>query len=261
MAIPNSALAQDFRLDNKVAFVTGASKGIGLAMGRTLGQAGATVVISSRKQDAIEEAASTLRAEGLDTHGLVCHMGDADSINNALQTTVDQHGGVDIVINNAATNPYYGPLRDAGDEVFDKIMGVNVKGPFQLCRAAHPLMKARGGGSIINVSSVEALKPDPNLGMYSVSKAALITLTQALAREWGPDGIRVNVLCPGLVKTKFSEALWTNDRLMQHVERNLPAGRIGQPKEMAGLALFLASDASSYCTGSVFVADGGYLLA
>ena len=140
-------------------------------------------------------------------------------------------------------------------------MGVNLKGPFQLCRAAYPFLKARGGGSIINVSSVEAIRPDPNLGLYSVSKAALITLTQAMAKEWGADGIRVNVLCPGLVKTKFSEALWTNEHIMQHVTQQLPAGRMADPPEMAGLALFLASDAASYCTGSVYVADGGYLLA
>ena len=250
-----------FTLNGRVALVTGASKGIGLAIARGLAEAGAQVMISSRKKEAIESAAAQLVSEGGAVSGTPCHMGDEEQINAAIEATIEQFGRLDIVVNNAATNPYYGPLQGADADVFDKIMNVNVKGPYLLCKAAYPFLKKHGVGSIINISSVEGIRPDANLGLYGVSKTALITLTQVMAKEYGKDGIRANVIAPGLVKTKFSQALWENEKLMKHVEHNLPSGRIAMPVEMAGLAVFLASDAASYCTGSVFVADGGYLLA
>ena len=250
-----------FTLVGRVALVTGASKGIGLAIARGLAEAGAQVMISSRKIEAIESAAAQLASEDLAVSGTPCHMGDAEQIKAVVDSTVKQWGRLDIVVNNAATNPYYGPVQGANGDVFDKIMNVNVKGPFLLCKAAYPHLKKHGVGSIINISSVEGIRPDANLGLYGVSKTALITLTQVMAKEYGKDGIRANVIAPGLVKTKFSQALWENEQLMKHVEHNLPSGRIAVPEEMAGLAVFLASDAASYCTGSVFVADGGYLLA
>jgi dehydrogenase/reductase SDR family member 4 len=144
--------------------------------------------------------------------------------------------------------------------VFDKIMAVNVKGPLELAKLAHPHMQRRGGGSILNISSVGGLRPEPLLGLYSVSKAALISLTKVMAQEWGRDGIRVNALCPGLVRTKFSAALWQNEQVCKEFVRTLPLGRIAEPEEMVGLALFLASPASSYCTGGVYLADGGHTL-
>jgi len=178
-----------------------------------------------------------------------------------VDKTVALYGGVDILINNAATNPTFGPVAEADGEVFDKIMNVNVKAPFKLCNLVYPIMKSRGGGSIINIASVEGLKPSFGLGLYSVSKAALIMLTKNQAKEWGRDGIRSNAICPGLVKTKFSSAIWQNDQLLNQMEKHLPAGRMAVPDEMAGLAIFLASEASSYCTGSVFTADGGHMIA
>lgn len=249
-----------FRLDGKVAIVTGASKGIGLAMAKALAEAGAKVVISSRKQEAVDEVAAALKAEGLEATGIACHVGKMDQIHDLVDKTLEAYDGVDILINNAAINPTFGPISEATTEIFDKIMQVNVKGPFELANEVYPHMKERGGGSIINISSVEGMKPSFGLGLYSVSKAALTMLTQNQAKEWGKDGIRANVICPGLIKTKFSSALWTNESILNQMETHLPSGRMGMPVEMAGLALFLASDASSYCTGGVYTADGGHMI-
>ncbi len=254
-------LQNPFDLTDRVAFITGASKGIGLAIARGLAQFGAHVIISSRRAETVEEVAAGLQAEGLPVSSLGCHMGKPDEISAAVAAITAQHGRLDILINNAATNPVYGPIQDAAEEAFDKIINVNVKGPFLLCKAAHPLLKDSPGASVINISSIEAIKPDQGLGLYSISKAALVTMTQVMAKEWGSDGIRVNTICPGLVKTKFSAALWQNEKMMAHINTQLPLGRIAQPEEMVGLALFLASGASSYCTGGMYLADGGYIIA
>lgn len=250
-----------FRLDGKVAIITGASKGIGAAMARGLAEFGAQVVISSRKQEAVDTVATELREAGLKAIGIACHVGDAEQLKALVDKTVGEYGGVDILINNAATNPVFGPLSDSDATVFDKIMNVNVKACLLLANHCYPHMKKRGGGSIINIASVEGMKPTPGLGLYSVSKAALLMLTQSQAREWGPDGIRVNAICPGLIQTKFSSALWQNEKMLQKFTGNIPLSRIAQPEEMAGLGVFLATDAASYCTGSVFTADGGYMVA
>lgn len=250
----------NFDLTNRVAFITGASKGIGLAMAGGLAARGARVVISSRNKSSIEEAAQKLKAEGLALDGIPCHVGNPEAIEEAIQTVVKTHGQLDIVINNAATNPIYGPIQEAGAGAFDKIMDVNVKGPFLVCKHAYPYLKQSLHASIINISSIEAIRPDKGLGLYSVSKAALSAMTKTMAKEWGPDGIRVNTICPGLIKTKFSAALWQNEQMMHHINNTLPLGRIAQPEEMVGLALFLASDASSYCTGGTYLADGGYVI-
>ena len=168
---------------------------------------------------------------------------------------------MDILVNNAAINPVFGPVEEASDAVFDKIMGVNVKAPWALSNLCLPSMKERGGGSVINISSVEGLHPGFGLGLYSVSKAAMIMLTKNQAKEWGKFGIRSNAICPGLIQTKFSAALWQNEAVLNQVENHLPLGRMAQPDEMAGLAAFLASDASSYCTGGIYTADGGHMIA
>ncbi len=250
-----------FRMDGKVAIVTGASKGIGEAIARGLAEFGAKVVISSRNQESVDAVAASFKADGLEAVGIACHVGDKEQLQQLVDKTVEVYGGVDILVNNAATNPVFGPITMTDDDVFDKIMGVNVKSPYQIANMVHPIMKERGGGSIINISSVEGHKPGFGLGLYSVSKAALLMLTQNQAKEWGSDGIRVNALCPGLVKTKFSKALWSNETVLGHVESQIPSGRIAMPDEMAGMAVFLASGASSYCTGGVYTADGGYLIA
>ncbi len=249
-----------FDLKGKVAIVTGASKGIGLSIATALGQSGARVVVSSRKQEAVDAVAAELKKEGIDAIAIAAHVGDMNDVRNLADKTNAHFGGIDIIVNNAAANPVFGPVVETDESAFNKIMDVNVKGPFELCKRAYPIMQARGGGSIINISSIGGVSPEHFLGIYSVSKAAIISLTQVLAKEWGPDGIRANAICPGLIKTKFSRALWDNDEISNRFIKSLPIQRIGEPDDVAGLALFLASDASAYSTGGVFLADGGYLI-
>ncbi len=252
---------RQFDLSNKVAIITGSSKGIGAAMARGLAEFGAKVVISSRKQEAVDAVVEALKKDGLEATGIACHVGDPEQLKNLVTETVARYGGIDILINNAATNPVYDGIEKMNAEIFDKIMNVNVRACFLLANLCHPEMVRRGGGSIINIASVEGMRPSTGLSLYSVSKAALVMLSKTQAKEWGPVGIRSNSICPGLVKTKFSSALWQNEKLLAHLTKQLPSGRIAMPEEMAGLAVFLASGASSYCTGQTFTADGGYLIA
>jgi dehydrogenase/reductase SDR family member 4 len=247
------------RLDGKVAIVTGGTRGIGFAAATTLARAGARVVIASRKADHVQAAVDTLKADGLDVTGVVAHMGDFDAVRGLAARTVEAYDGIDIIVNNAATNPVFGPLQQQGEEVFAKIMSVNVLGVLELCRAAHSVMQARGGGSIVNIASIGGVSPEPGLGLYSVSKAALISLTKVMAMEWGADGIRANAVCPGLIKTRFSQAIWKDPLMAHSITDKQPVGRIGTPDDIAGMILFLASDASSFCTGGVYMAEGGYL--
>jgi len=215
-----------FRLDGKVALVSGASKGIGETMARGLAEFGASVVVSSRKQDAVETVADAFRADGLEATALVANMGSLDDIQALVDNTVEVYGGIDIIINNAAANPVYGPLQNTDERAFDKIIDVNLKGPFELCKRAYPIMQQRGGGSIMHISSIGGLKPESGIGIYSVSKAAIISLTKAMAQDWGGDNIRVNAICPGLIKTRFSEALWSDEATLAHFENRVPLGRI-----------------------------------
>ena len=251
-------IQDQLNLRGKVAIVTGASQGIGRAIAQVLVQQGASVVVASRKQSAVDAVAAQLTEAGGKATGIAAHMGEPDQIENLVQQTQQRYGGVDIVVNNAATNPVFGPVTETDDAVFAKIMQVNVNGPLALAKFAYPLMKERGGGSVINVSSVEGLTPGAGLGLYSVSKSALIALTKVLAREWGADQVRANVICPGLVNTKFSQALISNERILKQVLARQALPQVAEPEEIAGLALFLASDAASFCTGGVYVADGGY---
>ncbi len=246
-------------LRGKVAVITGASRGIGAAIAAALAREGARVVISSRKQENLEEQAAGLRAAGLNVLPLACHVGDPGQLKTLVDQTMAEYGRLDILINNAAINPSFGPLEDADPGAFDKTMAINVKAPWELARLALPHLEKQGG-SIINISSVEGLKPTFGLGIYSVSKAALIMMSQNMAKEWGPRGVRVNVICPGLVKTRFSAALWQNESILQSYETHVPLGRMAQPEEMTGMAVFLASDAASYVTGGVFMVDGGYMV-
>lgn len=256
----NTRITPLFDLTGKVAIVTGASKGIGESIARGLAEFGAKVVISSRNQSALDEVAKQFQADGLEAMGIACHVGDSAQLQNLVDKTLATYGRIDILVNNAATNPAYGSIDTMEEGIFDKIIGVNVKSPFTLSNMVFPKMKEQGSGSIIHISSVNGRKPDTNLGLYSVSKAALIMLSRSQAKEWSKYGIRVNTICPGLIKTKFSAALWQNEQILKNVEKHLPARRIAMPDEMAGLALFLASDAASYCTGGVYDADGGHLI-
>ena len=253
-------ISNKFRLDNKVAIITGASKGIGKAIAMAMGQQGAKIVITGRRQESLDLVVNKFLAEGIEATGITAHMGDMDQIKNLVEKTVQHFGGIDIIVNNAATNPAFGPVAETDHSVFNKIMDVNVKGPLHLCKLAFPYLKQSGTAAVINISSIEGITPGTGLGLYSVSKAALIALTKVLAKEWGVDKIRANVICPGLVKTKFSEALTGNETILKHVMARQALPQLAEPEDIAGLALFLASDAASFCTGGVFTADGGYTI-
>ncbi len=247
-----------FSLENKVAVITGASKGIGESVARFFAAHGASVVISSRKQADLEVLAADIEKEsGARVLPFAANAGDTDQLRNLLDKTLEVFGGVDILVNNAATNPVYGPALDCDVTAFDKIMSVNVRAPFEFSKMVHPVMKSRGGGSIINISSIAGTTPDPGLGIYSVSKASLNMLTKVLSKEWGPDHIRVNAVCPGLIKTKFSQALWQDEKTLHHFTKRLPIARMGTVEEVAGLVLYLASGVSGYTTGGIFPVDGG----
>lgn len=247
-------------LNGKVAIVTGASKGIGEEIARGLAEFGAQVVVSSRKQEAVDEVVARFKEAGLQAAGIAAHVGDKEARKQLVARTIEIFGGVDILVNNAATNPVFGPVVDTDEGVFDKIMDVNVKAPFELAKLCYPSMAQRGGGSIINISSIGGISPEPFLGIYSVSKAALLSLTKVLAKEFGPAKIRVNAICPGLVQTKFSQALWVDPDVLNRFTEQLPIARMAQPEEMAPLAVFLAGEGASYCTGGVFIADGGHTI-
>ncbi|WP_299897485.1 glucose 1-dehydrogenase [uncultured Aquimarina sp.] len=255
------SIQQSFNLKGKVAIITGSSKGIGKSIAQGLAEYGAKVVISSRNQEAVDNVAEEFNNNGLEAIGIACHIGKADQRKELIEKTIEHYGGVDILVNNAAINPIYAPIEEAEEEVFDKIMDVNVKAPWLLSNLALSSMKERGGGSIINIASVEALHPGAGLGLYSTSKAALLMLTKNQAKEWGQYGIRANVICPGLIKTKFSAVLWQNEKLLNKIEKSLPSSRMGMPDEMAGIVCLLASDAGAYMTGGVYTADGGYMIA
>ncbi|MCO5230978.1 MAG: glucose 1-dehydrogenase [Chitinophagales bacterium] len=247
-------------LKGKVAIVTGASKGIGEAIARYFARGGASVVVNSRKQEDIDIVVQSIKEFGGEATAIAGNVGNEEDIKNLIESTIQIYGGIDILVNNAVVNPYYGPIIGCDAPTFDKTISVNVKAPFELSKLAYPSMKSRGGGAIINISSVEGISPHEGMGIYSVSKAALNMLTKSCAIEWGVDNIRVNSICPGLIKTKFSQALWSNEQWTKHFVSQLPLKRVGTVEEIASLAYFLASDSSSYVTGAVYTADGGLTL-
>ena len=254
-------IKEQFNLDGKVAIITGSSKGIGKAIAKGLAEQGAQVVISSRSQEACDEVVTEFENENLKAIGIACHIGKEEQRKNLIDKTIEAFGRIDVLVNNAAINPVFGPIEDVSPEIFDKIMDVNVKAPWALSNLVLPHFQTNKKGSIINIASVEALTPGFGLGIYSTSKAAILMLTKNQAKEWGRHGITANAICPGLIKTKFSAALWTNDKLLNKLEKSIPSGRMGMPEEMVGLACLLASDAGNYMTGGVYTADGGYMIA
>ena len=248
-----------FELEGKVAIVTGASKGIGLSIARGLAEYGAKVVISSRSQESLDLVAKELSVDGLKVFPFACHIGDENQRKDLVKKTIDTYGRIDILVNNAAINPVHDSIEKMSSEVYDKILNVNLKAAFDLSNLCFPYLKKDKEGAIINIASVEGLKPSFGLGLYSITKAALIMLTQVQAKEWGKHGIRSNAICPGLIKTKFSSALWQNEKLKKQIEKHLPAGRVAEPIEMSGLAVYLSSSAGSYTTGGIYTADGGHM--
>jgi NAD(P)-dependent dehydrogenase (short-subunit alcohol dehydrogenase family) len=247
----------DFDIRGKVAIVTGASRGIGQAIAEAYAQAGAKVVVSSRKQDGIDAVADGIRKSGGEALAVAAHNGDKAALQALAQAALDSYGKIDILVNNAATNPHFGTLLDAEDSLWQKTIEVNIMGSMWLTQAVVPSMRAAGGGKIINVSSVNGLRPGTMQGIYSMTKAALISLTQTLAMELAGDNIHVNAIAPGLIRTRFARVIWENDAALDPIMARTPLKRVGEPDDIAGIALFLASSASNYATGQVFVIDGG----
>ena len=254
-------MSRTFYLADKVAIVTGASRGIGRAIAEAYAAAGAQVVISGRREETLTAVADAIRAAGGEVTPMVAHNGDKAALQVLAQQTEETYGGIDILVHNAATNPHFGPLLEAEDSMWQKTLEVNLLGVFWLTQYAVPIMKANGGGKVIMISSVNGLRPGRGQGIYSVTKAALISLTQTLAMELGPENIQVNAIAPGLIQTAFARALWQNEELRAGVETRTPAGRIGQPHDLTGIALYLASDAADFTTGQTFVVDGGVTIA
>jgi NAD(P)-dependent dehydrogenase (short-subunit alcohol dehydrogenase family) len=247
----------EYPLDGKVALITGASRGIGKAIALRVAQAGATVVVSSRKLESVQAVADTINTAGGKALAVAAHVGQPADVNALVARTMDAYGRIDITVNNAATNPHFGPLLSADESQWDKILDTNAKGAFRLCKAVAPHMEAQGGGKIINLASIAGLRPSPGMGLYGISKAALIMLTQQLAMELGQAHIQVNAIAPGVIRTRFSTLLWQTPDIAGPVLNRTPLGRFGEPEDVAELALFLASPASDFVTGAVFVIDGG----
>ena len=246
-----------FRLNKKTAIVSGGSKGIGKAIALKYAQAGADVVICSRRKENLEAAVIEAESNGLSLIPIECNTSNFDSIQSVVDLTMDKFGKVDILVNNAATNPYYGPILNSEDSHWDKIFDVNVKGYFNFAKACSISMIKNNYGKIINVASIAAKTPLEGLGVYNISKAAVVMLTKVLAKELGQHNIQINTLAPGLIKTDFSKALWENEDTYNKIVKSIPQGKMGTPEDISGMALYLASDASDFITGSIFTVDGG----
>ncbi|GAC32893.1 SDR family oxidoreductase [Paraglaciecola polaris] len=248
-----------FDLTGKVALVTGASRGIGESIARLLAAYGAHVIVSSRKIDGCEAVAKSIRDDGGKATALACHVGEMAQIEDTFASIKKEFGQLDILVNNAAANPFFGHILDTDLAAYEKTVDVNIRGYFFMSVAAGKMMKEQGGGVILNTASVNGISPGVMQGIYSVTKAAVISMTKAFAKECGPLNIRVNALLPGLTETKFASALTSNDKILKTALMTIPLGRVAQPDEMAGTVLYLVSDASSYTTGTTITVDGGYL--
>ena len=254
-----SVSPESFSLSGKVALVTGGSRGIGKAIAVGLAKFGADVAVTSRKLPDLEEVAKEIKGLGRRSMAVATHVGRMDELNNLVTKVKDELGRIDILVNNAGTNPTMDPAINIEERAWDSIMNLNLKGLFFLSQSVARLMKEQGGGKIINVASVAGITPDI-LPVYSISKAGVIMATKVMAQQWAQYKIRVNAIAPGLVKTRFSEALWSNPDIAQAVMTRTPLQRVAEPDEMVGAVIFLASDASSYVTGHVLVVDGGSVI-
>jgi NAD(P)-dependent dehydrogenase (short-subunit alcohol dehydrogenase family) len=248
-----------FDLTEKVAIITGSSRGIGFAIADSFAAAGAKVVLASRKQDALDQAAETIQANGGEAFPFAAHTGDSENIQALVSACVEKYGGVDILVNNAATNPHFGPILTSDESHWDKILNVNLKGYFRMVKACVESMRERGGGKIINMASVAGMQHQQGMGIYGISKAGVLMLTRTLAVELAADNIQVNAIAPGFVQTRFSQVLWETPEIHQQIISQIPQKRLGQPEEITGMALYLASAASDFTTGAVMLVDGGQM--
>ncbi|HEX7116664.1 MAG TPA: SDR family oxidoreductase [Steroidobacter sp.] len=246
-----------FDLTGKVAVVTGSSRGIGRAIAERLAEHGAKVVVSSRKLEACEQVVAGIREKGGEAIAHACNIGRKEDLQALVNTAIQTWGGIDVLVCNAAVNPYFGPSIDMTDEAYEKVMSSNVRSNFWLCNMVLPQMAERGGGSIIIISSIAGLVGTSTLGVYGISKAADMALARNICVEWGPKNVRANCIAPGLIRTDFARALWENPKIYEQTVRAYPLRRIGEPDEIAGAAVFLASPAGSFITGQTIVIDGG----
>jgi len=249
-----------FNLTGKVALVTGASRGIGEYIAKTLASYGAHVIVSSRKIEGCQAVVDQINEAGGSAQAIPCHIGDMAQIEQLFSELTEQHGKLDILVNNAAANPYFGHILDTDLAAYDKTVDVNIRGYFFMSTHAAKLMKAQGGGAIVNVASVNGVIPGDLQGIYSITKAAVISMTKAFAKECAQFNIRVNALLPGATDTKFASALVKNPKILEQAMAHVPMKRVAQPEEMAGTVLYLVSDAASYTTGTAINVDGGYLI-
>lgn len=247
-----------FDLTGKIALVTGASRGIGESIAKLLAEQGAHVIVSSRKIDGCEVVSNAINESGGSAEAFACHVGNMDDISAIFAHIENKHGKLDILVNNAAANPYFGDILDTDLGAYTKTVDVNVRGYFFMSVEGGRLMRDSGGGTIVNTASVNALIPGALQGIYSITKAAVVSMTKAFAKECAPHGIRVNALLPGFTKTKFAGALFSNEEIYNTAIQSVPMGRHAEPEEMAGTVLYLVSDASSYTTGECIVVDGGF---
>lgn len=246
-----------FDLTGKVAVITGSSRGIGRAIAERMAEHGAKVVVTSRKLDACEAVVSSIKAKGGEATAIVCNISRKQDLQALVDNSVKRYGGIDVLVCNAAVNPYYGPSVDMPDDAYDKVMNSNVRSNFWLCNMVLPQMAERSGGSIVIISSIAGLVGSPTLGVYGLSKAADMALARNICSEWGPKNIRANCIAPGLIRTDFAKALWDDPKIYAQTIKHYPLRRIGEPDEIAGAAVFLAGPSGSFMTGQTIVIDGG----
>jgi NAD(P)-dependent dehydrogenase (short-subunit alcohol dehydrogenase family) len=251
------AVSSLFDLKGKVAVITGSSRGIGRAIAERMGEHGAKVVVTSRKLDACEEVVNAIQAKGGEAFAHACNISRKEELQALVNAAIQKWDGIDVLVCNAAVNPYFGPSLNMPDDAYDKIMNSNVRSNFWLCNMVMPQMAERGGGSVIIVSSIAGLLGSPSIGVYGISKAADMALVRNICVEWGPKNIRANCIAPGLVRTDFARALWENPETYAHTVKAYPLRRIGEPDEIAGAAVFLAGPSGSFMTGQTMVIDGG----